>query len=197
MKNPEHDYAAILEELARRNVVDVDINLNSLDRMLDQNGWRPPLDMLERLGYENEWCRILANRVLEKMPLVPGLVVFVVREQASSAEEVKQIVDVLNEHGFIVIRTKNLKQSEAIEASKLLRGGNWGHKSSVMEGGLPAVLIVAIASSIVAPSIELNEKVPFLDNANVVEAKLKSEKYFSNTSFTQQTTRNKRHTTCR
>jgi hypothetical protein len=53
--DPEHDYAAILAELAKRLGVGVEITMEDLDRLLEERGWRPQGEMLSRLAEHNPW----------------------------------------------------------------------------------------------------------------------------------------------
>jgi hypothetical protein len=52
---PEHDYTAILADLARTLSLDVRITMEDLDALLAERGWRPPADMISILSQHNPW----------------------------------------------------------------------------------------------------------------------------------------------
>lgn len=54
---PEHDYAAILADLARELSWDVRITMDDLDDLLAERGWRPPSDMMAILSQYNPWLK--------------------------------------------------------------------------------------------------------------------------------------------
>ena len=54
---PEHDYAAILADLARELSWDVRITMEDLDALLSERGWRPPPDMMALLSEYNPWIK--------------------------------------------------------------------------------------------------------------------------------------------
>jgi hypothetical protein len=56
-EKPEHDYDAVLASLAARLGLKLPITLTDLDSHLDQNGWRPPRETLDRLAQHNTWLR--------------------------------------------------------------------------------------------------------------------------------------------
>jgi hypothetical protein len=49
-KVAEHNYHAVLTDLAKRLFVDVPITLADLDHYLNDQGWRPPRETLQRLA---------------------------------------------------------------------------------------------------------------------------------------------------
>ena len=59
---PEHDYAAALQELSRRQGIEVAITLEDLHDYLDMAAWQPPRDTLVKLSRHNAWLRSLVGR---------------------------------------------------------------------------------------------------------------------------------------
>jgi hypothetical protein len=55
--SPKHDYAGVLGRLAAELSLAVPITMEALDAELARRGWRPPPDMLQRLGEQNRWIR--------------------------------------------------------------------------------------------------------------------------------------------
>lgn len=181
VSNPGHDFQSILAKMAEKQGVSVDINMNALDALLEEKGWRPTLDMLEKLGHDNEWCANLVNEILEDMPEIPGLAVFIIRESAASPADEKDVKEEIEKQGFQILRSKKLNDQEKQHAAQQLRGGNWGEKSSVLSGGLPATLVTALDLNPLEPSAELKNKYPLLDNRRITDVKkTMREKYFKN-----------------
>ena len=64
VRAPNHDYRARLEGLAAELGLSVDMNMEALDALLNEHGWRPAHHVLDRLATENAWlrARLLAER---------------------------------------------------------------------------------------------------------------------------------------
>ncbi|XKE93917.1 hypothetical protein LG326_12140 [Metaplanococcus flavidus] len=194
VSDPGHDFQGILAKMADQQGVAVDINMAALDELLEEKGWRPTLDMLEKLGHDNEWCAKLANDILKDMPNVPGLAVFIIREAAASPSDEKDVKEELEKHGFQIVRSKKLNEQEKRHTAQQLRGGNWGEKSSVLSGGLPATLVTAIDFEPIEPSSELKTKYPLLDNRRIADVKKDMrEKYFKNIIHSSDSSRQAAH----
>ncbi len=194
VSDPGHDFQGILAKMADQQGVAVDINMAALDELLEEKGWRPTLDMLEKLGHDNEWCAKLANDILKDMPNVPGLAVFIIREAAASPSDEKDVKEELEKHGFQIVRSKKLNEQEKRHTAQQLRGGNWGEKSSVLSGGLPATLVTAIDFEPIEPSSELKNKYPLLDNRRIADVKKDMrEKYFKNIIHSSDSSRQAAH----
>lgn len=194
VSNPGHDFQTVLAEMAKKEGVAVEINMNALDALLAEKGWRPTLDMLEKLGHDNEWCAKLANEILKDMPEIPGLAVFIIREAAASPADEKNVKGELEKNGFHIVRSKKLNEEEKQHAAQQLRGGNWGEKSSVLSGGLPATVVTALDFDPVEPSSELKSKYPLLDNRRIADVKkIMREKYFKNIIHSSDSARQAAH----
>ena len=97
--------------------------------------------------------------------------VFIIREDASSPQDTRKIIEVLSQAGFDVLSKKVLDAGEKCAFADLLRGGNWGSRASVMEGGLPAIVVVAFDQYPELPSDDQREKTPYLDNMRIPKVK--------------------------
>jgi hypothetical protein len=100
---PEHDYDAILRRMARQLDIDTPITLSDLDGYLVRRGWRPPHDMLVRLSRRNAWIRSLLQDSADGN-VDQGLAVFVPREQALARGGTERAKELVERHGFSVLR---------------------------------------------------------------------------------------------
>lgn len=55
LAKPDHDYAGVLNELSGKLGLGVEIDLDSLDRVLEEAGYRPSQEVLKSLGSSNPW----------------------------------------------------------------------------------------------------------------------------------------------
>lgn len=152
--------------------------MKSLDEYLEKEVWKPSLDMLERLGKSNSYCRKLSYDVLNLMPFVPGLAVFIIREKASSEEDENKIAGFIKEEGFSIIKIKRLNSEKINVAARYLRGGNWGKASSVHDGGGPVIAIVTRDPNPINPDEKLLKKIPYLDNERIITTKHKIREFY-------------------
>jgi len=54
---PKHDYRGTLAALAEKLGLRVEIDMESLDQYLGEQGWRPPAPILQRLAADNHWIQ--------------------------------------------------------------------------------------------------------------------------------------------
>jgi hypothetical protein len=138
----DHDYAAVLAELADRLSLPVSITLEGLDTYLTDNGLRPPLDTLDKLSAANPWLAARVDKLWGPPDGgVPGLSVFVLRERAA------HLLDRLNREllreGFQPLETVHLDTEAAARVAAGVRGGNWGQGPWPVGGGGPVTYVVA------------------------------------------------------
>jgi len=98
-RRPAHDYAAVLEALARKLGIDVRITLEDLDAYLASRGWRPPRDMLARLGPRDPWIRRLVRQAVCE-PEDRRLSVFILRREGLNRGGLASLVAKLEHYGF-------------------------------------------------------------------------------------------------
>ena len=146
--------------------IDVSISLTDLDAYLDARGWRPPHDMLVRLGRRNDWLR--TRVVAQRDHGDPGLSVFLLRAAALARGGEAKATALLERHGFVVVRTHTIPAEHVPAVSRSIRGGNWGAGPWPASGGPPAVAIVAYDTDPIRPSRRDRRKFPFLVNARLL-----------------------------
>jgi len=159
----DHDYHAVLTELAERLGRPLDPTLDGLDRYLADRGERPPLDTLERLEPTNAWIH---ERFFAELPAVEdlwrGLAVFVLRERA--LPQVELAVAALDREGFEVLDVVELDPQQQAVAGHRLRGGNWAQGPWPLSGGLPAAFVIAydVAPDLTGPDRhrDANQRIP-------------------------------------
>jgi hypothetical protein len=159
----DHDYEAVLADLANQLGTPLVPDLDTLDLHLHGKGLRPPLDTLERLLPRNPWIH---DRFFGSAPEIDelwrGLAVFVLRERAAHRVDVAERE--LDRQGFEVLEVVRLDTAQREAASHRLRGGNWERGPWPVSGGLPSVYLIAYD---VAPQLSdsadgrgLNERIP-------------------------------------
>ena len=164
----EHPYPRTIAELASRIGEKVSVTRAGLDAFLEAHNWRPPRDMLLRLGKRNRWIR-------ESLRSEPegaqdrGLVVFVVREEAMRRDGLEKLVPLLEQSGFSIVKTKLLAGNEQRRVTHNIRGGNWGRGPWAISGGPPAAVVVAFDPQPLPLSRKQQKKFPLATNARVLE----------------------------
>ncbi|SDC49636.1 hypothetical protein SAMN05660690_1655 [Geodermatophilus telluris] len=140
--SPEHDYVAVLGGLAADAGLSVRLTLADLDAHLAASGLRPPLDTLEKLAEANPWLRDALEREFGPADAdLPGLAVFVVREQAAGLLD--RVRAELVREGWEPLATVPLDPAQAARVRARVRGGNWGAGPFAVSGGGPAAYVVA------------------------------------------------------
>ena len=142
-KYPENDYFGVIKEMARSLNVNPGNTMEELDDYLASEGWRPKLDTLSKLGDTNAWVYDRFFALGQGGPV--GLAVFMLREWVYDKNLVDQVVKIIKENGFAIIREKVLSGKEKKRASEILRGGSWGQNSDGSNTGwLPAMALVVV-----------------------------------------------------
>jgi hypothetical protein len=167
-----------LEELKTKLSISVDMTLEGLHLYMSQQGLAPDVDILDRLGIENEFCSKLCDRLLDEYPVVRGGGCFVVRQPIESEEELSIIEEVLESSGFRVVCTNRLQEVAVTRVKTMLRGGNWGSIKSAYDGGDPMAIIVCFDPSPIPPSDLIKAKSRAPDNQRIFEAKYKVRDVF-------------------
>lgn len=139
--NPDHDYRATLERLATETGRPLELTLDGLDRYLAAEGLRPATDTLERFQAGNPWLAARLAESREDLGPLAGLIVFVVREAASTL--VDRITTTIDRFGFEVLRVLPLEGEVQQRVAEQVRGGNWGRGPFPRSGGGPVTLIFA------------------------------------------------------
>jgi hypothetical protein len=164
----EHDYAQILSDLAARRQWNVEITREGLEEYLSAHDWRPPRDMLARLGQRNRWIRQSLDAESHDAA-DRGLVVFIVRREAMNRGGLARLVPLLERSGFSVLTTKVLADEELAHVAANIRGGNWGRGPWGTSGGPPAAALVAYDPHPTPLTRRQRKKFPLADNARLLE----------------------------
>ena len=165
-KRQEHDYAHVLGRLAAGLGLALPMTLAALDAYLDSQGWRPPHDMLARLGHRNAWVRSLVENPGAKAA-DHGLAVFLMRREALSRGGVDKAAAMLTDAGFQILETISLDGPLAKSVARCVRGGNWGRGPYRISGGPPVAAIVAYDLEPLPPSRQHLKEFPLLGNARL------------------------------
>jgi hypothetical protein len=168
--NPEHEYQAILENMANSLGIKAEITLQGLDDFLASINWRPSEDTLARLDSSQIWLTAGTKPSVEIEPAIDikGLAVFFIRQKALELNLEADITALLIKEGFNLITSQVLDSEAAKRVKYQVRGGNWGKGPWSESGGDPAMVLVAIDLMPVQPTpIELARQ-PHLSNGRIV-----------------------------
>lgn len=165
-----HDYPATLRRLAASEGYDLPESptFEDLDDMLGLYGWRPPIDVLERISAWSPWVH--RRHVLQERGAPEGLVVFFIRDRAVREGRQDDITRALRSRGFDTILVKDLSDEERDTLARSTRGGNWGPGPYALSGGEPRCMVVA-HDVMPQPASAVRHLHPLLDNLRVAEAK--------------------------
>lgn len=136
-------------------------------------GWRPPGDMLERLGLTDPWLRDeLLPSLLDHHEVAPGLALFFCRARAVQAGYLDTIRKAVEETGFEILHSIPLTDEATDLVRKSTRGGNWGAGPLPENGGPPVHLMFAVDVFPYKPPAAIRAVHPFLDNGRTLAAKM-------------------------
>lgn len=163
----DHNYPQIIAALANRLGLQLEVTRAGLDRFLTEHDWRPPRDMLVRLGKRNAWVKASATAEPEH-PQDRGLAVFIVRDVAMQRGGVDFMYDLLAHHGFAILETRLLAGEDRSRVTANIRGGNWGRGPWAVSGGEPAAVIVAFDPNPLPLTRKQRKKFPLSTNARLL-----------------------------
>jgi hypothetical protein len=164
----DHNYVDILRRQAVGLGFDVTMTLEGLDAFLDEQGWRPPHDMLIRLSRRNRWVRSLLRQPEKAANTDDRLAVFLLREEGLRRGGVERARQLIQKHGFEIRSTYQFDERTSATLARSLRGGNWGRGPWPISGGPPVAAIVAYDPSPIAPSRREKKRFPFIANARLL-----------------------------
>jgi hypothetical protein len=168
---PEHDYATVLDDLARSVGVTLPRTIEEIDDYLATVGWRPPTDTLRRLAAVNPWVREHIVSETTDAPDASEISVYFVRERALTVVDLEDITAVLDHFGFEVLAVRELDEEARSRCAGEARGGNWGRGPFPESGGGPVAVIVALHHAPQAVIGPVKAQYPHLSNAEVYFAK--------------------------
>lgn len=141
----------------------------TLDCLLDECGWRPSLDLLERAAHWMSWIRQVLS-VQGEEEEAPGVTLFFFRSRAVDAGWQPRILECLRDHGFELLSIVELDDAQARRAAVEFRGGNWGRGPYRVSGGPPSAICIALDLLPIPPKGPRAE-FPDCDNARILDAK--------------------------
>lgn len=169
--DPDHDYRAVLADLARAQGVPLVDSLEGVDDFLAARGWRPPADTLRRLAPANEWIKGRLGELQDGESELPEPTVFLIRERTLAILELGDVTGALTDLGFEVLHVAELDDDARRRCEDQARGGNWGQGPFPASGGGPRVLIFAVHYGPRQPPPPVRERYPRLTNGDVLLAK--------------------------
>jgi hypothetical protein len=164
------------------------LTLEALDALANSKGFRPPLEMLERLAVRNSWIKDSLVQLGEWRGSEPaGWVVFYVRSRVAEAGKVGIVLDALSQQGFILLQTPQPTNEQMIRLAAEVRGGNWGGGPLQLSGGPPVMVVVGFDPNPLSVDRHTLQRHPLLDNKRVFIAKKRIRDLLSkNISVSQQ-----------
>jgi hypothetical protein len=130
--SPKRPYERLLLEMAAQIGVELErpVTLWGLHRMLKQDGWDMPLDLIARWPRQTAWHEWLLAKEREDLwpwvEVLPHLMVFFVREDATQRGLTQAARRMLSEK-FAILATKELSDDEIGRVMRQVRGGDWVH----------------------------------------------------------------------
>lgn len=140
------NFSGILPTLAEAADIKIDnVSMTHLENVLENHGWRPPLDVYFRRAKKNDWVRMQAGNFVDpKWRKNRGLVVFILREVIAGTHLEVKLKKMLEESDAYVVEELELTNEHGLWLLKRTRGGDWGKPSiGKTYGGLPKKIIVA------------------------------------------------------
>ena len=145
IREVKRDFATKLPVLAEQSGIKIDnFSMTYLESVLDNYGWRAPLDVYFRRAKKNDWVRMQADNIVDpEWRRNRGLVVFILREVFDTYLE-NLLREMLSEHESTVVEELELNPEDGLQLLKRTRGGDWGRpRIGKSYGGLPRKVIVA------------------------------------------------------
>ncbi|MCB1386607.1 MAG: hypothetical protein KDJ80_11810 [Nitratireductor sp.] len=167
----DHDYAAVLRDLADRLGWKVDISLIGLHRFLAERDWAPATDTLRKLSPSRPVLKLLLDETARYDTPGRELCVFILRDWARKRGLLPWVTANLRHYGFDVKIVHELNEDERDAARARIRGGNWNRGPYPVSGGDPYAVIAACDYAPEPPDSELRRKQPFARNARSVAIK--------------------------
>jgi hypothetical protein len=139
---PDNDYAGILMKMAQNLGIQVPMDMESLDEMLETEGWRPDQPHLAVIATHNDWVRhrFSPHRHTDEI----GLGVMIFKEKAFRLGVVDSVLREIERQAFTILGKKAFDEDGKKTARELLRGGNWNSLDGVSHQDYLPAMIVAI-----------------------------------------------------
>lgn len=169
------NYKNRLLKLAKNAEMDFsDLNsFNGVIRILRNNDWLMPYDLMIRLQNTNPWIRnVIKDENIHLEPFAEKseqLIVFMLREDARLYED--EVLKMLT-NKFNIKYTKNLTDHQIKIIARMTRGGNWSHieKSGIKTNIYPYKFVVCFDPNPMPLSEQskYRQQYPLVDNLNAL-----------------------------
>ena len=178
---PEHQYEEILRKMSADLNLGVEINLDSLHSYMQSISWSPQLDLLRKLSVVNKskWQETILPPKNKNFLVDGEMIVFIVREWASSKEKMECILNIIKEKRIDIVKIFDIPEKQKPIVMEYVRGGEWGKGPYPICGGEPSCCIVAFDYHPVALDIKHSTEYPFVQNQNIF-IKHNIRDYFNN-----------------
>jgi hypothetical protein len=145
---PDHDYLFHLKNIAAKANLEIeDFTLDGLHTFLEKSGFAPPIDTQYKLSLQNEYLKAFLDEYHNQSEYhnkFEGLVCFVVREKIVEKGLLDDLKKYIQKEGFTILKVINIEDNFKDRFNKKVRGGNWNQGPWPVDGGLPAVLVIAL-----------------------------------------------------
>jgi hypothetical protein len=146
IENPENAYLTELERLAHCAGITLPerpkITMEFFDVLLDQEGWRPSIDLLGKLGIFNEWVRDRFSTDIAPLEN-PGVGTMTIRQAILDAGLLSEVIATIRRNGFEIIDTLCIEESNISEVKQWVRGGSYD-SPLLSSPELPAMMLVLV-----------------------------------------------------
>lgn len=137
----EHDYQSLLEEVARRERVVVEVSLAAIVNWLQEHEYAPGRDLLAKLVDLHPELEVLLRRPELSVPL-GELGVLIVREAAEGDGFVADLIKRMTiHHELDILLSLHLDDTARERCRENLRGGKWDRGPYPKSGGAPARIL--------------------------------------------------------
>lgn len=170
----------IIRDLARSTAAGLSepFELPNLERHLASYGWDAPYDVLRRLARWNSWAASKLREADAAHPAAePGMAAFFVRHEVMARGIEGEVAQIIESSGFELLKVIDLDEEQSAASAGAARGGNWGPGAFPVSGGRPARIIIAFDVDPAPVTDEMRRKYPYLDNAHILEAKLRCREF--------------------
>ena len=135
-------YHQKLMEIKNKIGIDAQLNMESLDLLLENEGWRPTIDSLSKWAGRNLWLELtlLNEHTVPNYPIPQSLISFFVREETSDEKSIEIIKRIFAEENIHITHIIELNIEQQKRVLTLTRGANWPKE----DGGSPVMLMIAI-----------------------------------------------------
>ncbi len=170
------DYQTILSHLAEQLGLNLEqpITLESLYRHLVATGWTMPYDLKLRWRFcQKEWlthlCRLEEAADFTFAEKLPGLIVFLIRDDGSSSPEILNATVGKIEEQFEVADTIHLDETQQERVVHNVRGGNWlEYRDKIMVPPTIALICFDPSPQLLTEDHPSFKKYPLITNLNVL-----------------------------